>query len=301
MRSPTTKDMAEYFRLALGAGICREYEIKRWSDAMIANSPSPIAANLKFLGNPFGKSSRFNKGESFGCLVPAQTPCPVVIGAVALAATTHSFPEFQSISIATGVEDRKNIDLVGFDAEMNDTGETAGKDQAPDVSPNGAKQLRIISNLSKVMFYNRAKSLAQAVAVSLISLNRLFKFCRRPATEPRPALHLPFLVSSRAFTDAKETRSSGWPRWSWSRASINSVSPRASASSNFARSCSNTPHCSATGSFSNRFMTSPALMGLPCRLNHVLPAAFFSGLPCLQRRARPVSFCFTPYSALARP
>ena len=43
MRKPTTKDVAEYFRLALEAGLCRENEIEDWADRMIAetNSPAP--------------------------------------------------------------------------------------------------------------------------------------------------------------------------------------------------------------------------------------------------------------------
>ncbi len=43
MRQPTTKDLAEYFRLALEAGLCREKEIETWADKMIveANSPTP--------------------------------------------------------------------------------------------------------------------------------------------------------------------------------------------------------------------------------------------------------------------
>jgi hypothetical protein len=41
MRQPTTKDLAEYFRLALEAGICREKEIEAWADKMIVESNSP--------------------------------------------------------------------------------------------------------------------------------------------------------------------------------------------------------------------------------------------------------------------
>jgi hypothetical protein len=43
MRQPTIKDLAEYFRLALEAGLCREIEIEAWADKMIieANSPTP--------------------------------------------------------------------------------------------------------------------------------------------------------------------------------------------------------------------------------------------------------------------
>jgi|SRR5271170_6845977 len=42
MRQPTTKDFAEYFRLALEAGLSRETEIEAWADAMIVETKSPI-------------------------------------------------------------------------------------------------------------------------------------------------------------------------------------------------------------------------------------------------------------------
>jgi hypothetical protein len=43
MRKSTTKEFAEYFRLALEAGLCREKEIESWADKMIVetNSPTP--------------------------------------------------------------------------------------------------------------------------------------------------------------------------------------------------------------------------------------------------------------------
>ena len=41
MRKPTTKDFAEYFRLALEAGICRENEVESWADKMIVETSSP--------------------------------------------------------------------------------------------------------------------------------------------------------------------------------------------------------------------------------------------------------------------
>jgi hypothetical protein len=43
MEKLTTKDFAEYFRLALEAGLCRENEIEKWADKMIieTNSPTP--------------------------------------------------------------------------------------------------------------------------------------------------------------------------------------------------------------------------------------------------------------------
>jgi hypothetical protein len=43
MRKPTTKDFAEYFRLAFEAGLCRDKEIESWADKMIVetNSPTP--------------------------------------------------------------------------------------------------------------------------------------------------------------------------------------------------------------------------------------------------------------------
>jgi hypothetical protein len=42
MRNPSTKDFAEFFRLALEAGLCRETEIENWADKMIVESSSPI-------------------------------------------------------------------------------------------------------------------------------------------------------------------------------------------------------------------------------------------------------------------
>ncbi len=42
MRDPTTKDFAEYFRLALEAGLCREDEIESWADKMISEASSPL-------------------------------------------------------------------------------------------------------------------------------------------------------------------------------------------------------------------------------------------------------------------
>ena len=42
MREPTTKDIAEYFRLALEAGLCHENEVESWADTMIAETSSPI-------------------------------------------------------------------------------------------------------------------------------------------------------------------------------------------------------------------------------------------------------------------
>jgi hypothetical protein len=41
MRKPTTKDFAEYFRLAFEAGLCREKEIKNWADKMIIEKSLP--------------------------------------------------------------------------------------------------------------------------------------------------------------------------------------------------------------------------------------------------------------------
>jgi len=40
MRNPTTKDFAEYFRLALEAGLCRENEIESWADKLIVETSS---------------------------------------------------------------------------------------------------------------------------------------------------------------------------------------------------------------------------------------------------------------------
>jgi len=42
MREPTTKDFAEYFRLALEASLCRENEVESWADKMIAETSAPI-------------------------------------------------------------------------------------------------------------------------------------------------------------------------------------------------------------------------------------------------------------------
>lgn len=42
MRQPTTKDLAEYFRLALEAGLCREKDIEAWADKMITESNTDI-------------------------------------------------------------------------------------------------------------------------------------------------------------------------------------------------------------------------------------------------------------------
>jgi hypothetical protein len=42
MRQPTTKDLAEYFRLALEAGLCRENDIEAWADKMIADCKSDL-------------------------------------------------------------------------------------------------------------------------------------------------------------------------------------------------------------------------------------------------------------------
>lgn len=42
MRQPTTKDLAEYFRLALEAGLCRERDIEAWADHMIADCKTNI-------------------------------------------------------------------------------------------------------------------------------------------------------------------------------------------------------------------------------------------------------------------
>ncbi len=39
---PTTKDFAEYFGLALEAGVCHEEEIEAWADKMIIETASPI-------------------------------------------------------------------------------------------------------------------------------------------------------------------------------------------------------------------------------------------------------------------
>jgi len=41
MRNPTLKDISEYFRLALEAGLCREKEIECWADNMIIETSSP--------------------------------------------------------------------------------------------------------------------------------------------------------------------------------------------------------------------------------------------------------------------
>ncbi len=41
MRQPTTKDLAEYFQLALEAGLCPENEIESWADKMIVEASSP--------------------------------------------------------------------------------------------------------------------------------------------------------------------------------------------------------------------------------------------------------------------
>ncbi len=43
MRHPTTKDLAEYFRLALEAGLCGEKEIEAWADKLITESNGGIA------------------------------------------------------------------------------------------------------------------------------------------------------------------------------------------------------------------------------------------------------------------
>ncbi|HKS38112.1 MAG TPA: hypothetical protein VJW76_13025, partial [Verrucomicrobiae bacterium] len=40
MQKPTTKDYAEYFRLALEAGLIREAEIEQWADKMIVEISS---------------------------------------------------------------------------------------------------------------------------------------------------------------------------------------------------------------------------------------------------------------------
>lgn len=87
-----------------------------------------------------------------------------------------------------------------------------------------------------------------------------------------PAIHLPYLASSRACKVSKEIMSSGWSRWSGSRRSINSASPGARLSSNLSRSCSNTSRCSATGSFSNRSMTCAAPTPLTYRATAPAPA-----------------------------
>jgi hypothetical protein len=42
MRNPTSKDFAEYFRLALEAGLCREHEVESWADSMIVETSSPL-------------------------------------------------------------------------------------------------------------------------------------------------------------------------------------------------------------------------------------------------------------------
>jgi len=42
MRQPTTKDLAEYFRLALEAGLCSEKDIEAWADKMIADCKSDV-------------------------------------------------------------------------------------------------------------------------------------------------------------------------------------------------------------------------------------------------------------------
>jgi hypothetical protein len=41
MREPTTKDIAEYFRLGLEGGLCRENEVESWADKLIAETSSP--------------------------------------------------------------------------------------------------------------------------------------------------------------------------------------------------------------------------------------------------------------------
>jgi hypothetical protein len=42
MREPTTKDLAEYFRLVLEAGLCREDEVENWADSIIVKTGSPL-------------------------------------------------------------------------------------------------------------------------------------------------------------------------------------------------------------------------------------------------------------------
>lgn len=60
MHQPTTKDFAEYYRLALEAGLCRDTDIEAWADKMIVESEVEMPEWLLDLSTN-GQTSKANQ------------------------------------------------------------------------------------------------------------------------------------------------------------------------------------------------------------------------------------------------
>jgi hypothetical protein len=136
-----------------------------------------------------------------------------------------SLPVFQLSRVATGMKNRQNHDLFGFNHKMNYKWKTAKDNSTTNFATYFEETFRIVRDTLKIFLNRCPKFLAKTFALFFIPGNRIIKFLRGNPAENQTVFHLRYFASNLVFNSSREMTSPGLSKCSCMRQSINSASP----------------------------------------------------------------------------